>query len=89
MLRGVHRAKVADGRGMFGWIGVVVRRWPWAVIGFWVALAAVLSVTFPPLTEMAAKRSVPILPSDAPVLETTRQCPRRFTSPGPKMKTSC
>ncbi len=72
MLRGVLKATVADGRGTFGWIGVVVRRWPWAVIGFWVALAAVLSVTFPPLTEMAAKRPVPILPSDAPVLQTTK-----------------
>ncbi|MDT5088317.1 MAG: hypothetical protein QOG47_1024, partial [Mycobacterium sp.] len=32
------QGKVADGRGTFGWIGVLVRRWPWAVIGFWVAL---------------------------------------------------
>ncbi|WP_428340067.1 RND family transporter [Mycobacterium sp.] len=72
MLLGGHGDKVADGRGTFGWIGVLVRRWPWAVIGFWIALAAVLSVTFPPLTEMAAKRPVPILPNDAPVLQTTK-----------------
>lgn len=51
---------------------MIVRRWPWAVVGFWVALTAVLSVTFPSLTEMAAKRPVPILPSDAPVLQTTK-----------------
>jgi RND superfamily putative drug exporter len=81
MLRG-GQSKVADGRGTFGWIGVVVRRWPWAVIGFWVALAAVLSVTFPPLNEMAAKRPVPILPSDAPVLETTRQISEAFHQSG-------
>jgi RND superfamily putative drug exporter len=73
---------VADGRGVFGWIGVIVRRWPWAVIGFWIALAAVLSVTFLPLTEMAAKRPVPILPDDAPVLETTRQISEAFQQSG-------
>ena len=76
------QGKVADGRGTFGWIGVLVRRWPWAVIGFWVALAGVLAVTFPPLTEMAAKRPVPILPSDAPVLETTRQISEAFHQSG-------
>lgn len=59
-----------------------VRRWPWAVIGFWIALTAVLSVTFPSLTEMAAKRPVPILPSDAPVLETTRQISEAFHQSG-------
>src|SRR5271155_159491 len=73
MLRGASGATMSEARGLFGWIGVVVQRWPWAVIGFWIALAAVLSVTFPPLTEMAAKLPVAILPSDAPVLVTTRQ----------------
>jgi RND superfamily putative drug exporter len=68
--------------GLFGWIGVVVQRWPWAVIGFWIALAAVLSVTFPPLTEMAEKRPVPILPNDAPVLVTTRQISQAFNQSG-------
>jgi putative drug exporter of the RND superfamily len=82
MLRGGPSATVADGRGVFGWIGVVVQRWPWAVIGFWVALAAILSVTIPPLTEMASKRPVPILPSDAPVLETTRQITEAFHQSG-------
>ncbi len=73
---------MSEARGLFGWIGVVVRRWPWAVIGFWIALAAVLSVTFPPLTEMAAKRPVPILPNDAPVLVTTRQISQAFNQSG-------
>ncbi len=82
MLRGVHKATIADGRGTFGWIGWLVRRWPWAVIGFWIALAAVLSVTFPPLTEMAAKRPVPILPADAPVLQTTKQISEAFHQSG-------
>jgi putative drug exporter of the RND superfamily len=73
---------MSEARGLFGWIGVVVQRWPWAVIGFWIALAAVLSVTFPPLTEMAAKRPVPILPDDAPVLATTRQISQAFNQSG-------
>ncbi len=73
---------VAVAKGLFGWIGVFVLRWPWLAIGFWVALAAVLSVTFPPLTEMASKRPVPILPSDAPVLVTTRQISEAFHQSG-------
>jgi RND superfamily putative drug exporter len=73
---------MSEARGFFGWIGVVVQRWPWAVIGFWIALAAVLSVTIPPLTEMASKRPVPILPNDAPVLVTTRQISQAFNQSG-------
>ena len=73
---------MSEARGLFGWIGVVVQRWPWAVIGFWIALAAVLSMTFPPLTEMAEKRPVPILPNDAPVLVTTRQISQAFNQSG-------
>ncbi|WIM88750.1 MMPL family transporter [Candidatus Mycobacterium wuenschmannii] len=73
---------MADGTGVFGWIGVVVRRWPWAVVGFWIALTAVLSMTFPSLTEMAAKRPVPILPPDAPVLQTTKQISEAYHQNG-------
>src|ERR1700744_588615 len=82
MVRGARGAAMSEARGLFGWIGVVVQRWPWAVIGFWIALAAVLSVTFPPLTEMAAKRPVAILPNDAPVLVTTRQISQAFNQSG-------
>src|ERR1700744_3229545 len=82
MVRGARGAAMSEARGLFGWIGVVVQRWPWAVIGFWIALAAVLSVTIPPLTEMASKRPVPILPNDAPVLVTTRQISEAFHQSG-------
>src|ERR1700689_3184876 len=82
MLRGARGATMSEPGGLFGWIGVVVQRWPWAVIGFWIALAAVLSVTFPPLTEMAEKRPVPVLPNDAPVLVTTRQISQAFNQSG-------
>src|SRR6202451_2452599 len=69
-------------KGQFGRVGVFVLRWPWIAIGLWVALAAVLSVTFHPLTEMAATRPVPILPDDAPVLITTRQISEAFHQSG-------
>jgi putative drug exporter of the RND superfamily len=44
----------------------LVVRWPWAVIGVWIALAVALPLTFPSLGEMAAKHPLAILPSDAP-----------------------
>jgi len=73
---------VPEATGLFGRVGVFVLRWPWVVIGFWIALAAVLSVTFPPLTEMASKRPVAILPPDAPVLVTTHQITEAFNQSG-------
>jgi RND superfamily putative drug exporter len=73
---------VPEATGLFGRVGVFVLRWPWVVIGFWIALAAVLSVTFPPLTEMASKRPVDILPPDAPVLVTTHQITEAFNQSG-------
>jgi putative drug exporter of the RND superfamily len=73
---------VPEATGLFGRVGVFVLRWPWVVIGFWIALAAVLSVTFPPLTEMASKRPVAILPPDAPVLATTHQIAEAFHQSG-------
>src|SRR5581483_4797465 len=82
MSRGADPAIAAEATGFFGRLGVFILRWPWVVIGFWVALAAVLAVTFPPLTEMASKRPVAILPSDAPVLVTTRQISQAFHQSG-------
>jgi RND superfamily putative drug exporter len=82
MLRGAQKATAADSGGVFGWIGLVVVRWPWAVIGSWIALAAVLSMIFPSLTEMAERRPVAILPPEAPVLQTTRQISEAFHQSG-------
>jgi putative drug exporter of the RND superfamily len=75
-------ATVPEATGLFGRVGAFVLRWPWVVIGFWIALAAVLSVTFPPLTEMASKRPVALLPPDAPVLATTHQITEAFNQSG-------
>jgi putative drug exporter of the RND superfamily len=73
---------VPEATGLFGRVGGFVLRWPWVVVGFWIALAAVLSVTFAPLTEMASKRPVAILPPDAPVLATTHQITEAFNQSG-------
>ena len=51
----------------------LVVRWPWAVIGVWVAMAIALPLAFPSLTEMAEKHPLAILPSDAPSSVTARR----------------
>lgn len=44
----------------------LVVRWPWAVIGVWVAMAIALPLAFPSLGEMAERHPLAILPADAP-----------------------
>ena len=44
----------------------LVVRWPWVVVGLWVAMAVALPLTFPSLNEMAQKHPLAILPDDAP-----------------------
>ncbi|MFZ0904453.1 MAG: MMPL family transporter, partial [Mycobacterium sp.] len=82
MSRGADAATAPEANGLFGGVGAFVVRWPWVVIGFWVTLAAVLSLTFPPLTKMASERPVAILPSNAPVMVTTRQISEAFHQSG-------
>ena len=53
-------------------------RRPLVVIGFWIALAAVLSLALPPLAVVAARSSRTMLPDDAPVMVTTREMTTRF-----------
>ncbi|MDT5230113.1 MAG: putative drug exporter of the superfamily [Mycobacterium sp.] len=65
--------------GIFPRVARLVVRRPLIVVGFWVALAAVLSVTFPPLTQLIREHTEEILPSDAPVLVATRQMTDSFT----------
>lgn len=61
--------------------GVVVR-WPWAVIGFWVALAIALPLAFPSLNEMAQKHPLAMLPNDAPSSIAAQQMAEAFQEPG-------
>ncbi len=59
-----------------------VVRWPWVVIGLWVALAVALPLTFPSLGEMAQKHPLAILPSDAPSIVTSRKMTEAFHESG-------
>ncbi len=59
-----------------------VVRWPWAVIGLWVAVAVALPLTFPSLGEMAQKHPLSILPSDAPSSVTARKMAEAFHESG-------
>ena len=54
----------------------LVVRWPWAVIGVWIAIAVALLLTFPSLNEMAQRHPLAILPSDAPSPRTLCRCVR-------------
>src|SRR5947209_3323024 len=59
-----------------------VVRWPWAVIGIWVAIAVALPLTFPSLNQMAEKHPLAILPSDAPSSVTARKMTEAFHESG-------
>lgn len=61
--------------------GFVVR-WPWVVIGIWLAIAAALPLTLPSLGEMAQKHPLAILPSDAPSSVTARKMTEAFHESG-------
>jgi putative drug exporter of the RND superfamily len=72
----------ARGGGIFQRLGDVVVRWPLVVIGLWVAVAAILPLTFPSLEQMVARYPVAILPTNAPVTVTTRQMTEAFHESG-------
>jgi putative drug exporter of the RND superfamily len=59
-----------------------VVRWPWVVIGIWLAIAAALPLTLPSLSEMAQKHPLAILPSDAPSNVTARKMTEAFHESG-------
>jgi putative drug exporter of the RND superfamily len=59
-----------------------VVRWPWLVIGAWVAIAVALPLSFPSLNEMSEKHPLAILPSDAPSNVTARKMTEAFHEAG-------
>lgn len=59
-----------------------VVRWPWAVIGVWVAMAIALPLSFPSLGEMAERHPLVILPSDAPSSITAEKMAEAFQESG-------
>jgi putative drug exporter of the RND superfamily len=74
--------EVAKAGGIFQRLGDVVVRWPLLVIGFWIALAAALFLTLPPLAVVAAQHQVEALPADAPVVVTGKQMAEAFHETG-------
>ena len=59
-----------------------VVRWPWVVIGAWIAVAVALPLAFPSLNEMSEKHPLSILPSDAPSAVTARKMTEAFHEAG-------
>ncbi|WIM89445.1 MMPL family transporter [Candidatus Mycobacterium wuenschmannii] len=59
-----------------------VVRWPWVVIGVWIAVAVALPLSFPSLNEMSEKHPLAILPSDAPSNVTARKMTEAFHEAG-------
>lgn len=60
----------------------LVVRWPWAVIGVWLAVALALPLAFPSLGELAEKHPLVILPSDAPSSVTAKKMAEAFQESG-------
>src|SRR5262249_34766853 len=77
-----HTRDVAGTVGVFQRLGNLVVRWPLVVIGFWIALAAVLSLTLPPLPEIAGRHQTTTLPDTAPVMVTSGQMSAAFHETG-------
>ncbi len=60
----------------------LVVRWPFVVIGVWIAIAVALPLTFPSLTEMSERHPLAILPNDAPSSVAARQMTEAFDESG-------
>ena len=67
---------------IFPRLGDLVVRRPLVVIGFWILLAAVLTLALPPLAVVAAQRQPAMLPDDAPVMVATREIVNAFHDKG-------
>jgi putative drug exporter of the RND superfamily len=77
-----HTTARTGGEGAMRRLADFVVRWPWVVIGLWVAIAIALPLTFPSLNEMAQKHPLAILPSDAPSSVTARKMTEAFHESG-------
>jgi RND superfamily putative drug exporter len=81
-MTGRHLAERSSVSGMFERLAHLVLRRPWQVIGAWLLLVAVLSVTIPPLMRMASDRNQELLPGNSAVMAATRQMTEAFHEPG-------
>lgn len=59
-----------------------VVRWPWVVIGIWIAVAVALPLAVPSLGDMAQKHPLAVLPSEAPSSVTAVKMNQAFHEPG-------
>lgn len=59
-----------------------VVRWPWVVIGLWLATAIALPLSLPSLGELAQKHPIAILPADAPSNVAARKMTEAFHESG-------
>jgi putative drug exporter of the RND superfamily len=80
--RQTDTTEAAGSGGGFGRLGNYVVRRPLMVIGFWVAVAALLAVSFPSLSKVVAEHPVQLLPADAPVTVTTKAMTEAFHESG-------
>ncbi|MDV3126100.1 MMPL family transporter [Mycobacterium sp. 21AC1] len=60
----------------------LVARWPWAVIGVWIAVLIALPLAAPSIADMAEKHPLAILPSDAPSSVTAQKMTEAFQESG-------
>jgi putative drug exporter of the RND superfamily len=81
-IRKPNMPALAAAGGIFPRLGDLVVRRPLVVIGFWIALAAVLTLTLPQLAVIAAQRQPAMLPDNAPVMVTTREIVEAFHDKG-------
>lgn len=63
-------------------VGGFVVRWPLLVIGAWVALAATLFLTLPPLSQTIREHPVGLMPADTPAMVTAQQMAEDFHESG-------
>ena len=75
-------AGTAAPEGIFKRLGDVVVRWPWLVIGLWIAVAVVLPPLFPTLVEATQDQPVSPLPADAPSIVATQHVGAAFDEAG-------
>src|SRR5258707_904456 len=68
--------------GVFQGLGDFVVRWPWVVIGCWVALAVVLPPLFPSLAQVIQKQPISPLPASAPAMVANKQMTEAFPDSG-------
>ncbi len=72
----------APASGIYARLGNFVVRRPLIVIGFWIVLAAVLTLALPPLSVIVGQKQAAMMPDDSPMMVATRQMVEAFHDKG-------